>query len=435
MKKVHLSDTALRKMKTRSEVLTDSSIPGLSIKPSTRKGAVGEGAWQFRYISPITKKNQYLVFGHYPTMNLATARMEASNYRNLVKSGRDPKFEKQQAIEKQEKEKRTILRNVIEECMSDRARNWKGGEHGESYKKWSKIINKHILPNLGDIPIGQITPKLIAENLKKVWSETHVIGDNIFQIMNAVWDFAFAREYVESSEIVKKARLLMPTRMKKEGGYPSQPYQQIPAFVQDILQKRGGLAGCKNSELLLLFTIINAARGSAARLLNWEDVDLEEKVWTLRANKEKSKVKTDSYYPITPIQMQILEEMKKRRIDETQAVFPSNKPSKNGEFYLSDNTLNKILKDHKVESDVEGRFAVVHGYRSSFSNYAAENRKYQINDDGEIVVFDRDLSEKQLQHKIKNKVRGAYERTSEIEARRVLVTEWEQFIFCTATSW
>ena len=247
--------------------------------------------------------------------------------------------------------------------------------------------------------------------------------------------FAEAAEYAAAHE-AGKAKLLMPSKAKKNGrGYPSQPYLQIPALVQAILQKRGGLAGCKNSELLLFFTIINAARGSAARLLEWPDVDLEEKVWVLRANKEKSKVKTDSYYPITPIQMQILEEMKKRRIDETQAVFPSHGPNKNGEFYLSDNTLNKILKDHKVESDVEGRFAVVHGYRSSFSNYAAENRKYQINDDGEIVVFDRDLSEKQLQHKIKNKVRGAYERTPEIEARRALVTEWEQLIFCKATSW
>ena len=434
MKKANLTDTLLRKIKPNSEVLTDSAVRGLYFHPSKRESGVG--SWSFRYVSPLTGQTRYIVIGHYPAMLLSAARIEIQKYRIMIKNGYDPKVERIQEIEKIEKEKKTVFQNVLDEFMEDKSNSWKGGRSGENYKKWNKIMGKHVLPVFGNTPISQISPEMLSKNLMTVWQETSDIGERIFQNLSAVWDFAFARDYIENKNIVDKAKLLMPSKAKKNGrGYPSQPYLQIPALVQAILRKRGGLAGCKNSELLLLFTIINAARGSAARLLDWPDVDLEEKVWVLRANKEKSKVKTDSYYPITPIQMQILEEMKKRRIDETQAVFPSNKPNKNGEFYLSDNTLNKILKDHKVESDVEGRFAVVHGYRSSFSNYAAENRKYQINDDGEIVVFDRDLSEKQLQHKIKNKVRGAYERTSEIEARRALVTEWEQLIFYKATSW
>jgi integrase len=80
-------------------------------------------------------------------------------------------------------------------------------------------------------------------------------------------------------------------------------------------------------------------------------------------------------------------------------------PSKPGKL-LSDITLTKVLRDM---GHVE---ITVHGFRSSFRYWAAE----QTATPGYVV-------EAVLAHTIRNKVESAYRRTNYLERRRVLMNE------------
>ena len=70
----------------------------------------------------------------------------------MIKNGYDPKVERIQEIEKIEKEKKTVFQNVLDEFMEDKSNSWKGGRSGENYKKWNKIMGKHVLPVFGNTP-------------------------------------------------------------------------------------------------------------------------------------------------------------------------------------------------------------------------------------------------------------------------------------------
>ncbi|WP_299471968.1 hypothetical protein [uncultured Roseibium sp.] len=79
-------------------------------------------------------------------------------------------------------------------------------------------------------------------------------------------------------------------------------------------------------------------------------------------------------------------------------------------------SLTKCLRDQKVQSDTPGRLATVHGFRSSFRDWASENG------------YARELAERALAHMIKDATEAAYHRTDLLEQRRQMVSEWEAFV-------
>ena len=68
-----------------------------------------------------------------------------------------------------------------------------------------------------------------------------------------------------------------------------------------------------------------------------------------------------------------------------------------------------------------GRRETVHGFRSSFSDWAADN-----------TAFPQEVREQALAHAIPNKVEAAYRRGALLEKRRLLMAEWATF--CAAST-
>lgn len=83
---------------------------------------------------------------------------------------------------------------------------------------------------------------------------------------------------------------------------------------------------------------------------------------------------------------------------------------------LSDMAITALLRRLKVESDVPGRVATAHGFRSSFRDWCSEQG------------YSRDLAERSLAHTIKDKVEAAYHRTDLLEQRRDLMNAWGAFV-------
>jgi integrase len=77
---------------------------------------------------------------------------------------------------------------------------------------------------------------------------------------------------------------------------------------------------------------------------------------------------------------------------------------------ISDVTMLKVLRDMGIEG------ITVHGFRSSFADWAAES-----------TIVRKEVVEKALAHKIPNAVEAAYRRTDFVDKRRALMTKWASF--------
>jgi len=139
----------------------------------------------------------------------------------------------------------------------------------------------------------------------------------------------------------------------------------------------------------------------------WSEIDFANRVWVIPA--ERMKAKLQHRVALSDAALDIL---KSQRGLHDELVFPSPRD----QVQLSDMVLTAFLRRAKAPSDIEGRFATAHGFRSSFRDWCSENG------------VARDLAERALAHTVENKVEAAYHRTDLLEQRRSVMQQWADFV-------
>ena len=137
---------------------------------------------------------------------------------------------------------------------------------------------------------------------------------------------------------------------------------------------------------------------------NWVEIDLVKAIWTIPA--ERMKAGEPHSVPLSSGAINILEEANGLRADNG-LIFPSsidNKP-------MSDGTMRKLLQK------TLGIDATVHGFRSTFKDWAAETTNHS-----------NEVSEMALAHTISSKTEAAYRRGDLIHKRRELMEDWSNFL-------
>lgn len=177
------------------------------------------------------------------------------------------------------------------------------------------------------------------------------------------------------------------------------PYVDVPTLVARLtaLPETAGRDA-------LLFTLLNAVRSGETRLASWPELDLKSGVWTIPA--VRMKMKKEHVVPLSPAAVAILERRWRLRSDDEGLVF-----STDGTRPLSDMTMTRVLRDLGHEK------VTVHGFRSSFTDWAAEKTRTP-----------KEVVDKALAHKLVDRVEAAYRRTDFFERRRRLMKAWADYI-------
>jgi len=174
------------------------------------------------------------------------------------------------------------------------------------------------------------------------------------------------------------------------------PYAEIPAFMAE-LQTHESI-----SARALEIAILIAARANEVLGAEWSEFDLDAGVWTVPADRMKAGKK--HRVPLSARALAILRNLYSRR--EGSLVFPGMHAGRP----LSAAAMSKMLA-------LMGRAdATVHGFRSSFKDWASEK-----------TTFPNEVSEQALAHAIDSKVEAAYRRGDLFEKRRRLMAAWGDY--------
>ena len=169
-------------------------------------------------------------------------------------------------------------------------------------------------------------------------------------------------------------------------------YGEVPDFMA-VLRGRGELAA-----RALELTILTAVRTGEAIGARWSEFELAAKVWTIPADRMKAR--REHRVPLADRALDILGGLP--RVGEF--VFPG---AGRGAGCLSNMAMLETLK-RMGRGDV-----TVHGFRSSFRDWAAERTGYPNH-----------VVEMALAHAIGDKVEAAYRRSDLFAKRRQLMTAW-----------
>jgi integrase len=173
-------------------------------------------------------------------------------------------------------------------------------------------------------------------------------------------------------------------------------YRLVPAFV-DRLRKEEGVAA-----RALEFAILTAGRTSEVLNATWQEINLEEEVWTVPAGRMKAG--EEHTVPLSEPAVSLLKSLHQSRTSDF--VFPGQRLGRP----LSGMSMEMLLRRMRVED------ATVHGFRSSFRDWC-----------GDETSFPREVAEAALAHKVGSVVERAYCRGKAIEKRRKLMEAWGRF--------
>jgi integrase len=223
-----------------------------------------------------------------------------------------------------------------------------------------------------------------------------------------VLDYSHAKGWREAEMPLRAVSRGLPKQPKKNGHFAAMHWQDLPAFLTNMEET---LKAGETVRLATEFLILTASRSGEVRGARWSEFDLEDKTWSIPA--ERMKAGEPHRIPLSDRAVGILRRMLElRRTDNADAlVFEGQKPGRP----LSDMTLSMPIRRAKLG-------ITVHGFRSAFRDWAAER-----------TSFPRELAEKALAHSVRNKVEAAYQRGDLFEKRRELMDAWALYCKSAAT--
>lgn len=361
-------------------------------------GPEGGKSWLFRFT--LNGRSRMMGLGPVNLISLAQAREIAFEQRKRLHAGIDPLSHRTaERLKGRLAESGAISFKVAAtRYIAAHKSGWKNAKHAA---QWANTLTTYAHQVIGDLSVKDLDTGLILKVLEPIWMDKPETATRLRGRIEAVIDWATARGYRQGENPARwKGHLdkLLPARTKVRSvkHHDAMSYADLPAFYE-VLSDRDEV-----SARALAFTILTAARTSEVIGARWNEFDLQGRVWTVPA--ERMKAGREHRIPLSNSALNILRSLAREKDDVF--VFPGGKANKP----LSNMAMLALLKRMGL-SDI-----TVHGFRSSFRDWAAERTNYA-----------REVAEQALAHTISDKVEAAYRRGDVFEKRRRLMRDWATF--------
>src|SRR5262245_51486242 len=344
--------------------------------------------WVFRYTRRGATTE--LGMGSARDVPLSKAREAAEVLRQVLRDGKDPRSARL---------KPTVpnFGEFADTYVKTMKSAWRSVKHA---KQWETTLAEYAAA-LRDKPIDEIATADVLEVLQPIWARIPETAQRLRGRIESILDAAKAKDLRSGENPARwKGHLknLLPSRQRlAQRHHPALPYAELSGFIARLREKQA------MSAYALEFTILTAARTSEVLGARWSEIDLAEGIWTVPAARMKAG--REHRVPLCPRAIQILSAVRLTALLVDSFLFPGGKPGRP----LSVTIMVKLLARMGVK-------ATVHGFRSSFRDWASE-----------LTGFAHQTVEQALAHAIPNQTEAAYRRGDQIAKRRELMNAWQSF--------
>ncbi|HIF6032665.1 integrase domain-containing protein [Vibrio fluvialis] len=382
-------DIKSAKPKEKEYNLFDGDGLRLRIKPN------GSKQWIFNYYKPITGKRANLSLGRYPDLSLANARKNAMAARELLAQAIDPQEER--------KRQELVHKEIYEHTFAKVSEDWFNLKKHEVTPDYAidiwRSLELHVFPQIANTPVKDIDAPLVIDLLRPIEAKGSLeTVKRLSQRLNEIMNYAANCGLVKANPLTGiRAAFKKPKKENMAALAPDELPELMGAIANASIKR--------TTRCLIEWQLHTMTRPSEASGARWDEIEWEEKIWTIPADRMKKR--REHRIPLTEQMLALLEVMKPIS-GHREFIFPSDRDPKKP---CNSQTANMALK----RMGFAGRL-VSHGLRSLAST--------TLNEQG----FDRDLIEASLAHVDDNQVRSAYNRTDYLERRRPMMSWWSGHI-------
>jgi integrase len=362
--------------------------------------ATGKRRWFLRYQYGTLRREAGI--GPYPEVTREAARAEAGRLRALLSEGIDP------LAPLPEPEVAPPVRTfttAAAQFIRQHRRAWSNPKHA---RQWTSTLKTYARPVIGALPVDQIQTQHILTILQPLWLTRTETAKRLQGRIERVLDQETALKHRSGDNPARwrghlQALLPPPNMVKRVRHQPALPWEEVPAFMQELRQYPGVPAAA------LEWLIRTATRTGETLGARWREIDRQAGTWTIPA--ERMKGRRQHQVPLTPEMVVILDRLP--RLAGSDWLFPSVQVGK----HIGSRSLLRVMLEMGHGKGGGKSASVPHGFRSTFRDWC-----------GETQAFAREVVEECLAHVNPNRVEAAYRRGSMLQKRLAVMTAWSQYL-------
>ena len=172
--------------------------------------------------------------GVYRTVSLKETRQKRDAVALDAANGRDPLREREAAkAAKARLQSMTFEKAALASFEIKRA-EWKNGKHQD---QWINTLTTYAFPMIGSMPVADIEARHVVRCLKPIWLIKKETAKRVRQRIDAVMRWAKAMGYrTGDNPAALKGNLeyLLPAQRQTVVHYPAMPFEQLPAFWEEL---------------------------------------------------------------------------------------------------------------------------------------------------------------------------------------------------------
>ena len=333
-------------------------------------------------------------------VSLAAARRQARDYFDQHKDGDDPLATKQGS--RSAARANAALSPSFEKAALDyieaHRSSWSNQKHAE---QWTQSFRQYVFPRIGALPVADIVVAHVESVLLPIWNEKPTTARRIRGRIERVLGAAKAkglREGENPARWLENLDALLPKLSKNQRvkhHHKAMSYSKLGDFMTELRAIDSAIARA------LEYTILTCARSNEVLSATWREIDWAARLW--RVPPERMKAGIEHEVPLSERAIAILRQMQEQSCGEFI-------------FQIGGSPLPKDEMLRLLQRDLKCPDATVHGMRSAFADWRAEQTRYSS-----------EVAEAALAHTVADKVKAAYQRTDFFDRRRQLMDEWSEF--------
>lgn len=381
-----LTDAQVRRIKPLEKKKRYSDEKGLYLEVTPSGGRF----WRLKY--RFNGRESTLTIGSYPETSLAQARRTRDEARVQLYKNIDPNAVKNSRL--QDADENKLFKVLAMEWMEDR----KAVIKEATYLRDLSVFEKDIFPALGNMPIDQIKGKDVLTCAKKIEARgAQEMAKRSIPLTGRIFRFAIRKGLIENDPTPHLHEALKPRKVKHMARLD---ISEFPPFLERMDRYHGNPV-IKTALQLMTLTFVRTAE---LRMMEWSEIDFENKLWRIPA--EKMKMALPHLVPLSTQAIELLKNLLPLT-GRKQYVFYNHSTAKP----MSSNAILCVIRTMGYNGKMTG-----HGFRGLASTTLHEQG------------YMHDAIEIQLAHRVGNAVSQAYNHAQHLEYRTKMMQEWSDFI-------
>jgi integrase len=386
-----LSDRKLRGLKARSKPYELADGGGLyaHVLPS--------GHISLRYQYRLAGRKQRVVLGTYPALTLAHARQLHRKFQTMVEQGISPA----RYVQEEKTRERGVPADLFQTLAESWLAQWGSNKNEATVGHVRGWLTKDVYPRIGDKSVKSITPAHVLDVLDKIKGRgAPHSARRIHGTLTQIFDHAVNRLIIETNPVDRiSASSIAPVSSRDRA--------LTKAEIGIFLRAMEASTCRQQSKIALRLVLLTMVRKQELLQARWENVDLEQRVWSVLITKNKK-----------PLEVYLSRQVVAlfNRLKELAGGSPFVLPHVSRiDAPMGSSTLNEAIRRITEQENIHlARFSV-HDLRRTASTQLHE------------MGFSPDIIEKALNHVIGG-VRGVYNKATYADQRRLMLQQWADIV-------